>query len=248
MPELVVIVPSRGRPHAVVELAAAFHATCTANTALAFAIDDSDPAHLAYAEHAEASRLASPGLRRPWLLSCNSSTMVEALNQAAMFYATEVAEPAPVIGFMGDDHRPRTKGWDRAYLDALAARPGIVYGNDLIQGENLPTQCAMSTSWVRALGHMAPPPLRHLYVDNYWLTLGRATERITYLPDVVVEHVHPITGKVGWDEGHQRVNQPAMYEADRLAFDAYWREFGARDLAALDRAITTDLLGAESAP
>lgn len=233
MPDLVVIVPSRGRPHAVAELAAAFRATREMSTLLVFAIDESDPVQAEYIAAMHAAGGADLGV-----LIGDSASMVEALNAAATLAAT--SEPPKLrpraIGFMGDDHRPRTKGWDRAYLDALAACPGIVYGNDLIQGAALPTQCAMSTSWVRALGHMAPPVLRHLYVDDYWKRLGLATERITYLPDVVVEHVHPIAGKVAWDEGHRRVNDPAMYEQDRAAFEAYWREFGARDLAAVTAA------------
>lgn len=228
MPELVVIVPSRGRPHTVAELAAAFRETCTADTYLLVAFDESDPAGDEYRavarDLADGERLACPCLV--------TQSMVESLNAAARGVACW-PEPPAAIAFMGDDHRPRTTGWDRAYLDALRKRAGIVYGNDLIQGENLPTQCAMSTSWVRALGHMAPPPLTHLFVDDYWLTLGRLADGITYLPDVVVEHVHPLTGKVAWDEGHRRVNQPAMYERDRAAFAAYMSEHGGRDLAAV---------------
>ncbi|THJ75809.1 hypothetical protein [Candidatus Frankia alpina] len=225
MPELVVIVPSRGRPDAIVELAAAFRETCTADTWLAVAIDESDPKANVYQLGVMLLReVFDPVAIRP----AASTSMVEALNLAA---ASVLAEPKPpaAIGFMGDDHRPRTRGWDRAYLDALASLPGIVYGNDLLQRANLPTQCAMSTSVVRALGHMAPPVLTHLYVDNYWKALGQAAGCLTYLPHVVVEHVHPITGQVPWDEGHTRVNAPALYEADRNAFEAYWAAHGARD-------------------
>jgi hypothetical protein len=231
MAELVVVVPTRGRPAAAAALAGAFAATRTADTVLLLAVDESDAYLGTY--RAVVDKLAEPWLR----LTMNpSASMVEALNLAVAGVLGGVDQPI-AVGFCGDDHRFRSSSWDSAYLDALAACPGIAYGDDLVQGEALPTQCAMSTSVVRALGHMAPPVLRHLYLDNYWLTLGRAADCLTYLPEVVVEHVHPVTGKVPWDEGHLRVNDPALYAQDREAFNAYWAEFGDRDTQAVRRAV-----------
>lgn len=227
--ELLVVVPSRGRPHTVPELVEAFAETCAADTWLLFAVDESDPT----VEHYVNRALDRVG--GSVTVACrvySSSSMVEALNFAVL-QAVGQFKDLVAVGFLGDDHRPRTKGWDRAYLDALKSSPGIVYGNDLFQGGEIPTQCAMSASWVRALGFMAAPVLTHLYVDNYWLTLGKATGCITYLPDVVVEHVHPLAGKAEWDVGYARVNTPEMYQMDRLAFESYWREFGQRDVQAV---------------
>jgi hypothetical protein len=235
MDSLTVIVPSRGRPHTVADLAETFRDTCTERTWLLFAVDEDDPEHQAYTD-AVSEQLVRHG--RVTMASQPSGTMVSALNHAA---SKLLDAPPPVrpeaIGFMGDDHRPRTKGWDRAYLNALTALPGIVYGNDLIQGANLPTQCAMTARVVRALGHMAPPELTHLYVDNYWRDLGRAAGCLTYLPDVVVEHVHPIAGKTDWDEGHRRVNRPELYDRDRAAYAAYWAEHQERDILAVRQAV-----------
>lgn len=216
MADLVVIVPSRGRPDAAAELRGVFAETCTANTRLVFAVDRDDETQLDYVGQV----ISGPG----------PSNMVTTLNAAARIVTHdprttwgEPVEPVPfAIAFMGDDHRPRTTGWDAAYLETLRELgTGMVYGDDLIQGENLPTQIAMTSDIVRALGHMAPPQLVHLFVDNYWLSLGRLARCIRYRPDVVIEHVHPITGKVEWDEGHARVNQPRMYEHDARAFDEY---------------------------
>jgi hypothetical protein len=222
--DLVVIVPSRGRPNAVAEMAEAFEQTCTTNVRLWFAVDEDDPA---------ADKYAAAMAKRAVVAVTDNESMVDALNKAARYFATGGPPHFAAIGFMGDDHRPRTKGWDRAYLDALTSLPGIVYGNDLIQGVKLPTQCAMSASAVRALGHMAPPPLTHLYVDNYWLEIGQAAGCITYLPDVVVEHVHPVGGTAEWDAGYRRVNSRAMYGRDQAAYAAYMAEHRDRDVLAL---------------
>jgi hypothetical protein len=223
MTDLVVIVPSRGRPQAAAELIEAFRQTRT-TAHLRFAVDEDDPAREEYAQVIPPPFGVIDTGGKP-------STMVRALNAVAVDLA--VGEDSPfAIGFMGDDHRPRTSGWDRRYVEALRELgTGIVYGNDLLQGERIPTQVAMTADIVRALGHMAPPALTHLYVDNYWRDLGEAAGCLRYLPDVVVEHMHPVAGKADWDEGHKRVNAHAMYQRDAEAYGRYVTEHFAADLA-----------------
>ncbi len=215
MADLVVIVPSRGRPESARTLVRVFQDTCTANTQLVFSIDDDDDTRAEY-ESIGATTVSAP-----------NRTMVEALNGAATIYAEgPFGLRAPfAVGFMGDDHCPRTYGWDQHYLDALREfGTGIVYGHDQIQGRNLPTQCAMTADIVRTLGYMAPPELVHLAVDNFWLELGRGADCIRFLPDVIVEHRHPVAGKAAWDEGYIRVNAPEMYERDLATFARYRAE------------------------
>lgn len=212
MTDFVAIVPSRGRPEAAIALARAFADTCTADTALTFAIDADDPRRDDYHDGLR----GMPNVAH--IIEQTSGTMVSALN----FAAAVASKSAFAVGFLGDDHCPRTHGWDQAYLDALKELgTGLVYGNDLLQGGSLPTQVAMTSDIVRALGYMAPPALRHMYVDNFWLTLGRAADCIRYLPDVIVEHRHPLAGKAQWDEGYMRVNDRAVYRADEQAFAEY---------------------------
>lgn len=208
--DLVVIVPSRGRPHAAAELLEAFRDTRT-TARLVFALDEDDPTRGEYAKVVPpATAMIDTGAA--------PATMVRALNAAAVLRASG-ENPPFAIGFMGDDHRPRTPGWDAAYLEALCELgTGIVYGNDLLQGERIPTQVSMTADIVRALGYMAPPVLTHLYVDNFWRDLGQAAQCLRYLPDVVVEHMHPVAGKAAWDAGHQRVNAPEMYDRDAAAY------------------------------
>jgi hypothetical protein len=208
-PELVVVVPTRARPHAARELVETFDATCTANTHLLFVVDSDDPNREEYG--------AVPG-RRTVLESPAPSNMGLAL-ACGVSYVLSLTSGPFAIGFMGDDHRPRTKGFDRFYIDALRELgTGIVYGDDLLQGERIPTQVAMTTDIVRALGHMAPPTLIHMYFDDYWKELGTRAGCIRYLPDVVVEHMHPLAGKAEWDPGYERVNAKQMFETDHAAY------------------------------
>lgn len=229
MDDLMVIVPSRSRPHTVAELAEAMAATCTEPTTFVVAIDDDDPSAADYRQAVTAA--ASDGARVRWA-SQPSGTMVSATNTVALA-AAECDNPPAAMAFLGDDHRPRTRGWDRAYLDALATLPGITYGDDLVQHSALPTQFAVSTPVVQALGHMAPPVLAHLYVDNYWRDLGQAAGCISYLPHVIVEHLHPVAGTAQWDDGYRRVNAPAMYQRDKQAYLDYMAANRDREVLAL---------------
>jgi hypothetical protein len=211
MADLVVIVPSRGRPQQAAELARDFAKTRTADTVLLVALDTNDPTAPEYAAPAGTTVFFHHG---------EPGGHVGAIN-AATLRALEDFRPFAVAK-LDDDHRPRTRGWDARYLEALRELgTGIVYGNDLLQGERLPTAPAMTADIVRALGFMAPPTLRHLYCDNFWRDLGEAADCLRYLPDVVVEHMHPAAGKAPMDEGYERANAPQRYREDGAAYETY---------------------------
>lgn len=219
MSDLVVIVPSRGRPQSAVELAEAFVETCAADTRLVLVVDMDDPT----AEQYRPLPMRHANVAVAYTVN-RDGTMVYALNNIATATLNSASAPF-AIGFMGDDHRPRSAGWDKEYLDALReVGTGIVFGDDLYQSDKLPTQCAMTANIIQALGYMCPTTLRHMYVDNFWMDLGSQADCLYYLPEVVVEHMHPVAGKADWDEGHKRVNAREVYDADALAYERYGRE------------------------
>lgn len=222
MSRLVAIVPTRERSESVMPMATAFRHTCTADTRLVFVVDADDARLDDYRANVaivtEAATFAGLGLAVD-LYVCfrQPRSIVTALNDAVLAYLDRVDPDA--VAFLGDDHRPRTVGWDRAYLDELdSIGGGFVYGNDCVQGQRLPTQIGVSAKIVRSLGYMAPPTLTHLYVDDWWLTVGRMSGRLRYLPDIVVQHCHPCAGTGVPDAGYERVNSQAMYDRDRAAF------------------------------
>ena len=211
--DLLVIVPSRGRPHNIAALHDAWSETTTGVSELLVAADDDDPALSGY-EQVCAERgielAVGPRLR-----------MVPTLNKVAI----ERAPRHYAVGFLGDDHRPRTLGFDAHYLAALRTLgTGWVYGNDLLAGERLPTQVAMTSDIVQALGAMVPAPVTHLYADNTWWDLGHALDRITYLPDVIVEHMHYLNGKSEIDPGYREANASAAAESDRRIYARWYAD------------------------
>ena len=141
--------------------------------------------------------------------------MVRPLNQ----FATEAAKTYFSVMFVGDDHRFRSKNWDKDFIFELNKVP-LVYANDLFQRETLPTACAVRSDVIQALGYMALPSLRHLYVDNYWLALGKKIG-IKYCVYLTIEHMHPAAGKGTDDEHYAAVNSNEMYTHDQKEFERF---------------------------
>lgn len=214
---LTVIVPTRGRPTNLADLLVSFEKTCDSDTRLVACVDNDDPELPRYQALAN-SLQDDPSFR---METGPRLRLGPTLNLAGPKWAAR----SDAVAFMGDDHRPRTVGWDTRYMEELSRLgTGIVYGNDLIQGAALPTQVAMTSDIVRATGHMVPPGIVHLWLDNAWLALGQALGAITYLPDVVVEHLHPIAGKAPMDAGYAECNTDARSDADRAVFEAWKAE------------------------
>jgi hypothetical protein len=70
---------------------------------------------------------------------------------------------------------------------------------------------------------MTFPGCFHLFFDNFVKQLGLDLECLRYLPDVIIEHLHPVAGKAEMDAGYERVNAPKWYEADLLTLQKYLR-------------------------
>lgn len=205
--DLCIVVPSYNRPQAVQRLQEAFGATCTADTLILWVVDEGDPSREEYG---------------PEVLVSPTRGMINALNTGALWAANVLGYRN--IGFMGDDHLPRTRGWDATYVQHLDEMgTGMVYGNDLLQGEAIPTQISMTANIIQKLGWFAPAEFKHLCVDLCWKDLGQGIERLRYLDRVIIEHMHPAAGKADFDADYARVNDPAVVSGDAELYYA-WKE------------------------
>lgn len=231
---IVYLVPSRGRPHNVAELLEAWAATLSdvPVAELVVMLDEDDPELKGYldviggvqcTELPEwANVTIGPRLR-----------LGPTLNHVAPYFAADRI----AVGFMGDDHRPRTKGFDERILEAHRAGYLVVYGNDLVRGAALPTACTIDGRVITTLGYMVPPGAVHLYLDDYWRTLGTDLGRLRYEADVIIEHLHPTAGTAAHDAGYAEVNAPELYKADEQVYRAHLAEQHPADLANLRRLI-----------
>lgn len=205
---IIVLCPSRGNPGAARAAFESFADTKMLNSSIfVTVVDETDPQRV---EYTDSPRLVVPAA------SCGNMNL--ALNYAAKIYASE----ADILGFVGDDHRFRTQGWDRVISQILGGSGGgYLYADDLAQREQLPTQVFVTSAIVRALGWFGLPDARHLYLDNTWKLLGEAADCLYYVPDLVIEHMHPAYGKGDWDENHVRVNSQDNYDHDRQVYEAW---------------------------
>lgn len=215
------VVPSRGRPENAERLAQAFKDTGV-DCDLYIVIDNDDPKWNEYAKSENFKKLPADN---------KTGGCAKSLNTGAVYLLDITKFPLyDYFVFMGDDHLPRTQNWDKAFVQALKFGTGIAYGDDLLQGENLPTAFVMSRDIVNELRGMTFPGCIHLFFDNFVKQLGIDLGNLQYLPNVIIEHLHPIAGKAEMDEGYARVNSPKWYEEDLLALQKYLRSQEYADL------------------
>lgn len=213
---LLVMVPTRGRPQNMLDLIATFLETSELDsTRLWFWVDNDDPERHNYKSAVE------PFLGLGIEFTCGPRLRLgPTLNKMA---AGRVGQ-FEYLGFVGDDHRFRTPGWDVIFEEALSWHSmAMVYGNDLVHGPNIPTAAFMTSTIPKKLGYFVPPGIMHLFADNAWKTMGEATQLI-YRGDVIIEHMHPLVGKAESDEGYVEVNAPEVYQRDQAAFEL-WRDY-----------------------
>ncbi len=186
---------------------------------MVIAIDDDDPQRSRYR-----SEVAKAGISWVKLVEAPRPSMKHGgvLNR----WAPQLAETYDIVGSLNDDHYPRTIGWDTALRVSLEEMiTGIAYPNDTVKGRRLPTSVALTSDIILALGYLAPPPLEHWFIDDFWLKLGHDIGRINYLDEIIVEHVHPCVGKADWDKTYAEGNADPQGQGER------WRTYCASDYA-----------------
>ena len=127
--------------------------------------------------------------------------------------AVRRASQYPYLASFGDDMIPRTPGWDKALMRAIAdmGGAGFAYPWDSVR-EDIPEAVVLSSSIVSALGWMCEPSLSHWYVDNVWADLGRGAGCLRHCRVIAVDHVKQ-GDQTARDSGEQ-------FAADR---DAYYQ-------------------------
>jgi hypothetical protein len=155
MGDLAVLVPSRGRPGAVAELAERVADTVRGRTALIVMVDVCDP----YAAEYPSVAAAASGMAGLLAVEATHSA-AQALNLAARRYAPGVRN----LAYLPDWARPQLPGWDLVLVEALEAGHGLAcgareYGAVWERVSPHPRHVAMRAQVVTALGYMVPPGL-----------------------------------------------------------------------------------------
>lgn len=223
--DLLVIVPSRGRPEQLRDMVDACLSLSEADTEIAVALDDDDP------RRDEAMALISGP--RVMIRHGDRDNFTGWSNEIAEKHKGRYRAYAS----LSDDTVPRTRGWDRLLLEAISAMggTGIAYGDDLLQRENLPTAPVITCDIVEALGWMCEPSMTHFSIDNVWKDLGEGAGCLAYVPTVIIEHLHPCAGKAPVDQTHRDAGFNMPDHPDSAAYHAWRRDRMAADIATVKR-------------
>jgi hypothetical protein len=169
------------------------------------AVDADDPCL------AEYEALARPGIEV--VVNAERTGYAPSLNSVA----AAAWDDFTILGAFGDDVLFQTPGWDRLVEEAMHT-PAIVYGNDLVHAAGHPTAIFMASAMAKALGWLAIPQSRHLWVDDAWKALGQATGTLRYIPEAIFEHMHPVVGKAEMDQTYHEVYDGVLGHQDHLGF------------------------------
>jgi len=212
--------PTRGRPQGAREAVDSFLETRRIpSTSITVVLDEGDPRKDDYYG-------AFVDLPLIDVAAC-AGDMIQRTNMAALW----VVDEADIIGWMADDNRFRTVGWDERVQEAMAdPRIGFVNLNDLFWSERFPSDKPVNTyvrsSIVRALGWYANPGQTHHYMDDTWRMLGVSTDSMLYLRDVICEHMHPSLGKGEWDDGYRYTESDPVNAAELASYMKWlWESF-----------------------
>lgn len=211
MKKLAIIVPSRGRPHLIERLLESWKRTTLGHSRIVMALDGDD-----FHNYSEVVSKYHLEIGVELGLIAKRETLTTKLN---LFAADWEKRDSIGVGFMGDDCVFMTPGWELPIIEWLENNKGICYGNDLLQGENLPNNVFIHVDIIAALGFMAPPELKHYYIDNYWKDLGLRLDKIKYFNEIIIEHRHWSNGKETKDAIYTEAEK--LMGEDKIAWDKY---------------------------
>ena len=225
MPDLLIIVPSRGRPQNIARLLDCVHDTARLDTHVHVAVDEDDEKLPQYE-----AVMAKAGGEGDVLEVGPRKGLCGTTNDVAVRRAGEF----PFLASLGDDMVPRTPGWDRALVNGILAMggTGFVYPWDSTR-EDIPEAVVLSSDIVAALGWMCLPDLNHWYPDNVWADLGRGAGCIRHLRAVAVDHLHAAAGKAPSDATYREASD--RISGDRDAYYAWRATRMAGDVATVMR-------------
>ena len=214
--EILTICPSYGRPQRLTKMIESFLET-SCRSDLSVWVNADDPCFSDYYK----IRNWYFKIGAPVMFCCVSTTMT--ITQ--MFNSAANLEGYSFYHQTNDDFIYKTIGWDAKFINKLSEfGEGIVYGNDLVQGKNLPTAQFISAGIIRALGWIQLPSLTHLGNDCVWKEIGSRIKRLFYMEDVIIEHQHWMKNKSLIDTVYQRTNSQQMYDKDQRVYRQWFHQ------------------------
>ena len=195
MVTLSILLPTRGRPSLVYRLLDSLSQTAsdTENMEVILYLDEDDiPSH----------EISYPFLKMTKLIRPVGEPMGKMIRECYK------ASHGRYLIIMNDDAVFRTKGWDLSAMEAFSRFPddvAFVYTNDLDRGRRMPTFPILSRKVCELTGGVCPDEYLNLYIDAHLLDIFNQLkrlghDRIVYLKNVIIEHMHYSIGKSEHDK------------------------------------------------
>jgi hypothetical protein len=109
-----------------------------------------------------------------------------------------------VLAVVSDDMRAIEPGYDQRICDDMSAyfpeTDGILHYNDGHRGEELMSITVIGKAWYDRFLYVYHPDYRSLFCDNEMMEVGKALGKYRYLPDCLIEHLHPYFTGAPMDE------------------------------------------------
>lgn len=218
--EIIVLCPSRENAMGALEMVRSAYKTMhRIGTEIIVVIDKDEPqAHLYRSIPSMVEDERPTGSEPPRIMVVEGGSLTKATNEAV----ARIWDEDSIVGHVGDDHRFRTEGWDTAIRAKLLAEPGVAYAYDGFRS-------AWASAWwtnmviVRTLGWLAVPGSMHLTIDDVFMDIGAGLGRLHFMPEILIEHLHPAGGKVEWRpivQSHYARDRRAKEEANLARYRA----------------------------
>jgi hypothetical protein len=199
------VLPSRGRPQNLQRLFDAWVKT-KASTPVLLCVDWDDPCWPEYESMDMPSGWrVSTGIRGP---------LSRIYNDAFRRHPNE-----PFYGFIADDVVPVTEYWDTKLIEA-AGKDGMAVPSGGETTGGVP-HFVLGGDLVRSVGWLALPGLDRIFIDTVWRDIARKRNVLTFMPEVVIKHLHFSNGKALMDSTYRKLRKAE----DKLIYDQ-WRENG----------------------
>lgn len=200
------ILPTRGRPKNLARFIDVCKKTKT-STSFLIVLDHDDPSQAEY---------LAQELPEKWEFFTNNETLPvgRIFNKIFKIFPNE-----PFYGAFSDDFVPGTDYWDVKLIEA-AGKDCIAWGDDGIRGSKVISGCAIGGNFVREMGYIFLPTLKHFYCDDWLTEVGKRRGTLRHLPEVKIPHYHFTNGLAEFDETYKRRDG----SGDKEAYDKWLKD------------------------
>ena len=217
---ILAICPTRERVDKCRRMLYSFDFASREGADIIFCLDYDDPQLGKYIELFEAEK-------RRYYIYFEKQTITQMFNDVALNHGRSY----DIYHTSNDDFVYDTVDFDRLVIESVEANgSGIYYGNDKHWGADMAVAPFITADLVRAVGYLQMPRLIHLCNDTVWTEIGRTLGRLFYIPEIVIDHIHPETKGIERDVISQRVNSPEAYQQDYINYLLWYKFDREKDL------------------